>query len=137
MQINRYPNSNRFCGPAALAALTGAHVDDAAQALRIATGKRAIKGVRNVEMLKAFALLGHRAVPIPTDKIHLLTLAGVLRTTLASRGSYQRFLINVTGHYVAVQGRKLWDNKNPEGVFLGAYNHRRVRVKAIWEVIPS
>jgi hypothetical protein len=45
------------------------------------------------------------------------------------------YLVNVTGHYVVMKGIKLFDNRNPEGIFFGRYEHRRWRVKHVWEVM--
>jgi hypothetical protein len=149
MTINRNKNSNRFCGPNALAALTGRHVDDTAHALRIVTKRKAIKGVFNRHMVAALELLGYRATLVPVQRpltavmVHRTkaartaqafpTLTQVLRGALKGRGAAP-YLVNTTGHYVVIRGRMLFDNKHPEGIRLTECPYRRKRVKAIYAV---
>lgn len=142
MKLNRNKSSNKFCGPTALALLTGRHVDDTAHALRIASGKRAVKGATNTQMLKALDLMGYKASPIvlgttiirTTSKPKSPTFAQVLRTQLRGADKNTRFLVSLTGHFVCVQGRKLFDNRHPDGIYLGQCPYRRCRAKAIWAV---
>ena len=159
MTINRSKTSNKFCGPAAIASLTGVHVDEAAYALRVATGRRAIKGVRSNGMVDALKLLGYSATqvkleqvtvkqPVPHARAYGITiwkwrkpgkrctaptLVSVLRT-IADRKPEDKYLVIITGHYVTIQGRKLYDTKHPEGIFLGQCPYRRRRVRGLWLV---
>lgn len=135
IKILRNHTSNHFCGPAAIAALTGVHVDDAARVLRNVSGKRAIMGIDARHMLAALKKLGHEPhtlLPVTTGKRPTLTqaLAGVLR----DRKPDEAFLVTITDHYVVIKGRRLWDNKHPEGIWLGECPYRRKRVRAIWAV---
>jgi hypothetical protein len=138
MILQRNKNSNHYCGPAAIALLTGRHVDDVAYVLREMSGRRAIKGVNNRWMVAALASMGRMALPVPTGAIARGGLAPTLTQALAGclkgRRPDAAFLLIVTGHYVVIQGRKLWDNKHPDGVYLGECPYRRKRVKAVWAV---
>jgi len=51
---------NRYCGPAALAALTGLNTGEAAAMLRDITGKRAIMGTSSDAMIEALGRCGMR-----------------------------------------------------------------------------
>lgn len=134
MKILRNKNSNHYCGPAAIALLTGVHVDEAARALRVASGKRAVKGAVNRHMMEALSLLGHFAIPVPVASKPTLTqaLAGPLRGRQA-----ETYLVTLTGHYVVIQGRTLYDNKHPEGVRLTECPYRRKRVRSLFSVIAT
>jgi hypothetical protein len=92
---------------------------------------RAIKGVYNTEMRTALVHLGFRMHVLPVRGRP--TLARLLRS-LKERGSEHIFLINTTRHYLVLRGRKIYDNKNPEGTFVRQYEHRRARVYATWIV---
>jgi hypothetical protein len=130
MRVLRRENSNTFCGPAALSLITGKSVDDCVSVLkRVRQSTRAVKGVYNEEMREALGHLGYRMHVLPVRGKP--TLARILRS-LKERGPEHIFLINTTGHYVVLRGRKIYDNKNPEGIFVRHYRHRRARVYATW-----
>lgn len=130
MKVIRNANDNTFCGPAALSLITGKPVSECTAALRAATGRRAIFGVAYREMMAVLPMLGYIAAPIPIgDKPP--TLAALLRK-LKDRRPEDVYLLSVTDHYLVLRGRKIYDNRNPEGVFVRQYPHRRVRVKGIF-----
>lgn len=132
MKVLRPVGSSSFCGPAALSLITGRSVDDCVTVLKhIRQSARAIKGIYNTEMREALGHLGYQMHVLPVRGRP--TLAQLLRS-LRERGPEHIFLINTTGHYVVLRGRKIYDNKNPEGVFVRQYNHRRARVYASWIV---
>lgn len=133
MTLLRSAHSNRFCGPAAVALLTGRHVDDAAYALRTVMGRRAVKGTSNPFMVAALDLLGHLALPVPTGGRPTLTQA--LSGALRGRKADQAYLVLLTHHYVVIRGRRLYDNKHPQGVWLSECPYRRKRVRALFAVM--
>ena len=132
MKVLRREGSNQFCGPAALSLITGRSVDDCVGVLKdVRHNSRAVKGVYNGEMREALIHLGYRMHVLPVRGRP--TLARLLRS-LKERGPEHIFLINTTGHYVVLRGRKIYDNKNPKGIFVRQYRHRRARVYATWIV---
>ena len=140
MQVSKNPGDNSFCGPAALSLLTGFHVSLCCHELRLINRKRAIKGCSNGDMTAALLRLGKRVREVPLHPNTLCvtkrtrpTLVGAVRL-LKTRTPLQRFLIRTTDHFLVLQGRKVYDNRNPTGVFFGKYSHRRMRVKNVWEV---
>jgi hypothetical protein len=137
MKLIRDKHSNHYCGPAAVALLTGVHVDEAARALRAASGERAVKGTVNRHMMTALSLLGHMAIPVPTQSVNGRppTLTQALKGALRGRQVETRYLVTLTGHYVVIQGRKLYDNKHPQGVRLTECPYRRKRVRALFSVV--
>lgn len=153
MQVKRDEKSNRYCGPAALSLLTGEHVDKCVIALRDVRrarrpGKRvAIRGVHNVEMLRALRDFGfhYNALHVQLDyPIKHKSKGAAYYPTLVKflqwkrdRTPDQRFLLSTGHHYVVLRGNKIYDNYHPAGVFIRQYEHRRVRVRSAWEVSPN
>jgi hypothetical protein len=130
MQVIRSKHSNHYCGPAALSLLTGRHVDDCAATLRRLLNRRRVTFVHVLDMPAALSQMGHNATPLSHHGTTLVGLTRLLRT----RTPEQRFLVATTHHYLILCGRKIYDNHNPTGIFFGKYNHRRYRVKFVWEV---
>lgn len=148
MRLIRSERSNKFCGPAALALITGRPVDEMVAIVKSYRWKSyrrdsrwPVKGMRNKEMVEILFNCGFDIVKMAShvDKQYGTepTLAKWLRLTRVIRNPRPTlaFLVNVTGHYIVVCGRKIYDNHNPDGVFLRQYRHRRVRVKNAWECI--
>jgi hypothetical protein len=132
VRVLRSVASNQFCGPAALSLITGRSVDDCVSVLKnVRHSSQVVKGVYNGEMREALNHLGYRMHVLPVRGRP--TLARLLRS-LRERGPEYIFLINTTGHYVVLRGRKIYDNKNPEGILVRQYQHRRARVYASWIV---
>lgn len=120
-----------WCGPSALDIITGCGYDRALDVLRLVTGKRSIKGTTNRAMLDALAKLSWTTKPVPVDVG--LTLAAWLRGRSKDQQT-QTFLINVTGHYVVVRGRKGCDSHTKEPVWISDMPFRRSRVQKVWMV---
>lgn len=125
---------NTWCGPAAISIITGLGYDEAIDLLKRVTGKRAIRGVSRNEMFRALQAIGWDCKDRwEYTKEHRPTLAWWLR----QRGDEEMdttFLVNVTGHYVVVRGRKIADNLVMAPVWLREYPHRRKRVKVVWSM---
>ena len=134
MTILRSKSSNHYCGPAALAALAGIHVDEAARMLREASGKRAVKGIAVRHVLRALTWQGLRASTLHSLGGPRPTLTQALRGVLKTRKPREKYLVMITGHFIAIQGRRLVDNKHPEGIALTACPYRRRRVKGVWRI---
>lgn len=147
MKVKRREDSNSFCGPAALSLLTGKHVDKCVEEIHIFRNvyygfrRHAVRGMTNQEMRSVLARMGFSINPVFHAQIASnfrgsTTIVGVMRWLKRQPGwnPKKKYLINVTGHYVVMKGIKLFDNKNPNGVFFGKYNHRRIRVRQAWEV---
>jgi hypothetical protein len=146
MKVKRGERSNTFCGPAALSLITGKHVDKCVKEVRDFRNdrhgfqRRNVRGMWNAEIVRVLDRMGfvsERKYPFEYDTLKLdPTLVAFMRW-LKKRGQWSAkkvYLINVTGHYLVMKGIKLFDNRHPEGVFFGKYDHRRRRVKYVWEV---
>ena len=122
---------NRYCGPGALAILTGLDTGDTARVLREVTGKRAICGVWWPAMLAASARLGLRLTPrfVAGDR-RPQTLEQFAAG--CTRGAV--YLVLVTGHYTVLADGEACDNCTIYPTALARYRKRRARVRRAWEV---
>lgn len=129
MKLHSIKGKNSYCGPAAIAALTGVTTDDAARELRAVSGRRAIKWCYTSELVAALERLGYRATETRVGDNP--TLARWLRER-ENRGVAT--IVLVTGHFVAVKGNKFADNRNPDPIFISKAPGRRRRVKYVLTV---
>jgi hypothetical protein len=124
---------NRYCGPGALAILTGVGTGDAAAAIRQVTGKPAVRGCHHADLVQAGWNLGLRLSRQPSP-----TATGTLRAW-AVRQEPGRYLVNVTGHYVVVRVNLLRevevaDNLTIYPLPLAQFKRAGQRVKRAWRV---
>jgi len=125
-----------WCGPAAISIITGCGYDAALELLKQVTGRSVIKGVARPDMFRALRRLGYDCKSRQEFTDWRPTLAWWLRQRESDEMSLT-YLVNVTGHYLVVRGRKIADNKTGEPVFTRKYPHRRKRVKVVWQVAKA
>ena len=113
--------------------LTGKNVDECVDILHRFQPR--VKGVKNSVMLRALEHCGLRCDPLRAPQMRP-TVAAAIRA-LQGRPADQPYLLNITGHYIVLKGRKIYDNFHPTGIFIREYPHRRTRVKRMWEVVPQ
>ncbi len=150
-----------WCGPAAISAVTGEKVSTIVDLMKQLSGRRCIKGVGTGLMQRTLAKLGWEATTIhkfdaekvntPAEQIGygMFVSAGFTtnyipwkkRPTLARycrqhRADFQEHacIVETTGHYVAVFGRRFCDNHTKEPVFLKQSPHRRARVSKVLQI---
>ncbi len=128
MMLHPAIGSNRWCGPGALAILTGKTTDETARLLRDVSGKRAIMRIADRHMLVAMSKLGLR-----------WDIQGPQRGTLRNfTGSGPAiYLIVITGHYVVVDTStmEVCDNRTVYPVPLAKYSQANKHVKEAWRMI--
>jgi len=129
--------SHVYCGPTAISAVSGEPISKIHKMLRRARkewggwvkddrGRRLpIKGVYNSEMLKVMKRLGYKAIP---HVEHGMTF----REFLDDRGHMGPFIVNVTGHYIAVSHGMLCDNSTKTPIPVSEYSGRNKRVQRFW-----
>ena len=119
---------NRYCGPYALSHVIGCSTGAAAEVVREVGKRKVIKGVYHYEIWSVL----RRAGMIEAD-------TGLIRKgdrpTLAAwlKGKRGRWIVAVTGHYIVVDGRKIYDN-NHQGVPKKDWKGRRKRVWRAWKI---
>jgi hypothetical protein len=145
--INDDLKTTLWCGPAALAAISGKPASHCVLAIRHSLNPayyhKPVKGVSNTILIRAAEKLGfsmtkcfeqiNYAKGLILKFNQLPTLARFCREhrELLRR---ETILINITGHYVVVSGRSFIDNHTGKPVSLASAPHRRCRVQNAWIV---
>ena len=131
---------NRFCGPAAISAITGIGTAEAATVIRSITGQKAVKGTSNWGCCRALGKLGYDTKQIqakhPNGKT--LTLAGWLKTYKHLRTEGRVFLIAAGHHWQVISGRRYVCGIVKEVVSVRHEKvKRRAHVANVFEVIKA
>ena len=135
--------ANRYCGPVAIAALTGTTTDRVAALIRgyrVEKGQTrpAVRGIYNLEMLRAFRDLGFEVRCAAAYATNRPTLSQFYKQVLSRSADAPRIIVNVTDHYVAMHGDSalcsLNEGRQPRHVAFAA--SARKRVINAWEVTP-
>ena len=138
--VNRVKGGNRFCGPAAISAVTGCTTDEAARVLRNVNGKRAIMGTSARDMKLAYTHFG-----VSMNLLHNYpkkderpTLASWLREHSSIRTAGRVFLVCAGNHWQLVSGRRIVCGLIREVVSLTHEKvRRRARVAYVYELTAS
>ena len=102
-----------YCGPAALMAITGERLPVVRSAINKAKGKRDNAGVIGTSvpaLLQALDTLGYKhyctSIKFPD---HVKTLGKLVKNKYWCQPD-RTYIVNITGHYVAVENGKVVDN---------------------------
>jgi hypothetical protein len=122
-----------WCGPAALALITGRTLKHCHNLLAKVSHKepRYLKGVSNTAMHRALRSMGYKvtgiAIPLREGKktMHMPTLRQWIDEDMKTRVWRGVVLVNVTRHYVVAHRGLVADNVEPEP--RPAYSHRKGR----------
>ena len=137
--LHRITGRNRWCGPAAVAAITGETTDAAAAIILAATGRRAITSTAAVHLRAALRPSG---LTISLAESYLAA-APRQRPTLAAwmrgaRNPDATFLVAASHHWLVVRGSSVADSVNRRPVPIRAANLRiRSRVASVFLVHPE
>lgn len=134
---NPPPRNERvtWCGPSALSIITGEDYETCRKAIAATQGNRPVMRVHNWQMIRVLHEWGFNTVSINYFG-NEPTLAAWMREREPAEIN-ALFLVQITGHYVVVQGRKACDSKTKEPVFLSKMPGRRARVEKVWKVAPA
>lgn len=120
-----------YCGPAAVAILTGvplSRIELMLKRARKGWGNKPIKGMYAHEAVKVLKRLGCK---VKAAKVYEGT-ATKFADDVRHAGAY---LVNVTGHFMVACAGVLADNANPEGVPAETYGRGARRVVRAWRVV--
>jgi hypothetical protein len=120
-----------YCGPAAVAILTGVPLTRVEKMLkrgRKGWGSKAIKGTYTWEIKKVLKRLGCKIEDMKNPENTICKFADDVRHA----GTY---LVQVTGHYMVACAGVIADNGNPQGIPLEMYGRGGRRVRRAWRVI--
>lgn len=118
-----------MCGPAAIAAITGKPVSEVKERVYSVKGKRYICGMSPALVRKTLATFGYSSeLSFTPDK-------PTFAAWLASRDNPEELcLVELTGHFVVVQGQMVVDNHTKRPVAVKDAPWRRKRVKAVCRI---
>lgn len=100
---------NRYCGPAALAAITGINTGQAAALLRWVGNRRSITGAGDEDMLAALYIHGFE---LDRTESHYPQKLMTLRKWLDNHYTGQLVLVSAGRHWWAIEGDKCVDSFN-------------------------
>jgi hypothetical protein len=104
-------DTNRYCGPSVISAITGMATGEAARLIRHVGGRKAIRGSSVREVTDALAMCGikseYQSFGMKLGRSKGPTLAGWLKATVKERTADRVFLIIAGWHWQLVQGRRI------------------------------
>ncbi len=137
--VDHVGDTNAYCGPSVISAITGMKSGEAARLLRSITGKGSIKGSSEWAVVKALKACGLRVVGqnIAGPGAGLPTVAAWLKATHGKRGP-NIWLLVAGNHWQAIQGNRYVCGLTKEVV---PFDHpkikRRAKVRAPRRRSPS
>mgnify|MGYP003153298029 CR=1 FL=1 len=139
-KVNRPKGHNRYCGPAAISALTGCDTNMAALAIRLVSGQRAVRGTHPSVLLQALKKYWNiEATEVfSSDRKNRPTLAQWLKRSKEDRTAGRVFLLVAGNHYQLVSGKRYVCGISKDIVSIkGEVVKRRARVADVWEITCS
>lgn len=128
-KIQHTNKSKLWCGPAAVAAITGHTTDEIHRVMRQVSGRTRIAGVDTSTLMGAMSKLGYRLTKqVSGDSLSLAQWLSQNRALYAK----MPFIVRLTSHYVVVCGRRFVDSHTKTPVALTDAPFRRARVQRAW-----
>lgn len=116
--LRRNTNSNTFCVPAAVALISGQHVDDVIKMIQEDLGDRPITGLFYPMGLKYLEKLGFKYERVNTNNPAALDVEST-------------YYLCLRGHAAVIHEGLYYDNANPNGVEIKISKHA---VESLWKV---
>ena len=127
-------DTNRYCGPSAISAITGCTTGEAARLLRDVSGLASIKGASPVHVKSALARFGICVERVRVNVKDAPTMAAWLRATHGQRGG-KVFLIVAWNHWQVISGNRYVCGISRVVVDLDSrYVKKRARVTEVYEL---
>ena len=139
-KVNRPKGHNRYCGPAAISALTGCDTNMAALAIRLVSGQSAVRGTNRSVLLQALKKYWNiEATEVfSSDRKNRPTLTQWLKKSKEDRTAGRVFLLVAGNHYQLVSGKRYVCGISKDIVSIkGEVVKRRARVSDVWELTCS
>lgn len=141
--MNLHPaiGPNRYCGPGALAILTGLDTAQTAKRIREVSGSQRVRGTATRHMVQVLREEGYtiEQIQIPFRP----TLAKFAELTMREGTGFTRgvYLVNVTNHYVVLDTREYFpqacDNQSVYPLCVSSFKRARKHVVTAWRVESS
>ncbi len=134
---NTTSDTNRYCGPAVISAVTGMTTGEAARLIRHVSGQRKVTGSHTFHVLRALSLcnIHNRKMTVAT-RFSAPTLNQWLKGSKDMRTTGRVFLIVAGNHFQLVEGRRYVCGRTRDIVSVRSkYVKRRCRVETVHELI--
>lgn len=133
MTLHPAIGSNHFCGPGALAIITGHSTGDCARVLRQVSGKRSIMRIAVPYMLQAMDKLGIQHGPM------IEPARGTALSRFMVTHSHGRYLVVITGHYCVIDTTtcQVCDNHTIYPLPIAKYSRQGHWVRKAWRIIEE
>ncbi len=129
-QLHKVTGRNTYCGPAAVASITGVTTDEAAALFREITERAQCRWVFDHETRAVLAALGFRMVKVDAYK---KADAPTLCRWLDKRERHDAvYLVSVTKHYVTVCGNQFADSSRRQICDREHIPHPRAKTRQAW-----
>ena len=133
---NTSSDTNRYCGPAVISAVTGMTTGEAARLIRHVSGQRKVTGSHTFHVLRALSLCNIQNVK--TTVVTRPTLAQWLKSSKDVRTAGRVYLIVAGNHFQLVEGRRYVCGRTRDIVSVRSkYVKRRCRVETVHELISE
>ena len=130
-------DTNRYCGPSVISALTKLTTGEAARLVRMQTGRSSITGTGFGEVRNALAACNIRMQRVPS-RYPPITLARWLRESKEARTPGRVYLLDAGNHWQLVSGRRYVCGRIREIVSIRDKRvKRRARVSIAWELFSD
>lgn len=125
---------NGYCGPAALVSVFGCTVEFATARIRLVTGKANVHGVYRNDM--HYVLVNWPDIDIGLGYDYVGARKSPTLERFAAEHTPGIWIVNITGHYVALDSGSLevCDNHTIYPLPLARYRRRRAHVKRAWRI---
>jgi hypothetical protein len=134
---NTTSDTNRYCGPAVISAVTGMTTGEAARLIRHVSGQRKVTGSHTFHVLRALSLcnIHNRKMTVAT-RFSAPTLNQWLKGSKDMRTTGRVFLVVAGNHFQLVEGRRYVCGRTRDIVSVRSkYVKRRCRVETVHELI--
>jgi len=133
---NASSDTNRYCGPAVISAVTGMTTGEAARLIRHVSGQRKVTGSHTFHVLRALSLCNIQNVK--TTVVTRPTLAQWLKGSKNVRTAGRVYLIVAGNHFQLDEGRRYVCGRTRDIVSVRSkYVKRRCRVETVHELISE
>ena len=134
-QIQHDGKRTLWCGPAAIAAVTGHPTSVISQILREDRG-HPTKGVFHGELFRAMRRLGYKWVKTVRPTVKKMTLA---RFAAEHKEDFatQPLIVALSSHYVVLAGNRFVDSGTKDPVWISSAPHRRSIVQEAWAYVKA
>lgn len=130
IRVLRDKDSNRYCVPAALSALTGLAVDTIIPLLAEELGDQPITGIFLPIAIKVLKGLSYEVKPYSWCDLTVNQFGQATHKTAT------KYLISIRGHALVIHRGMVYDSQFEDGIIYGRYPCKGYRIEMAFEIGP-